>query len=269
MKVLFLCVNYNSYSHLVTFLNTIDQSLDAIGNQNVNVSICIGDASDMKRSIEYIPENFELFSFPIDNLGYFGGVNWLVNKIGKKYINEQDLVIISNVDLTISSDFFSQLSSIYLKYNKYAWIAPQIYSNAENRDKNPKILIRPSLNKMKALKLMYRFPVIHRLYEKTLYKRKKLRPKFSAIEIYAGHGAFIILTKEFFEKGGKIEYPIFLFGEEQYLAEEIQRIGMKVIYEPSLKIMDEEHASTGKMKRGSYYEYNYQAIKYILDTYYE
>lgn len=30
MKVLFLCVNYNSYSHLVTFLNTIDQSLDAL-----------------------------------------------------------------------------------------------------------------------------------------------------------------------------------------------------------------------------------------------
>lgn len=182
MKVLFLCVNYNSYSHLVTFLNTIDQSLDAIGNQNVNVSICIGDASDMKRSIEYFPENFELFSFPIDNLGYFGGVNWLVNKIGKKYINEQDLVIISNVDLTISSDFFSQLSSIYLKYNKYAWIAPQIYSNAENRDKNPKILIRPSLNKMKALKLMYRFPVIHRLYEKTLYKRKNFDLNFQQLK---------------------------------------------------------------------------------------
>lgn len=56
MKVLFLCVNYNSYSHLVTFLNTIDQSLDAIGNQNVNVSICIGDASDMKEVLNIFPK---------------------------------------------------------------------------------------------------------------------------------------------------------------------------------------------------------------------
>ena len=88
------------------------------------------------------------------------------------------------------------------------------------------------------------------------------------MDIYAGHGSFMMLSKNFFEHYKKIEYPVFLFGEEIYLGELIRLAGMRARYVPSLEVIDMEHTSTGKMKKEFYYKCNKESIDYILDHFY-
>lgn len=167
----------------------------------------------------------------------------------------------------MTEDFFLNLERANLPKD-VAWVAPKIYSMDENRDRNPKVLNRYSKGKLQLLYFMYRFPMLFYLYTMTAYKRKKLQPQYPEMNIYAGHGSFMLLTRSFFESYPKIEYPIFLFGEELFLAELVRKANKKVRYVPSLVIEDSEHVSTSTLKKKSYFKYNQDSIKYILNTFY-
>ena len=265
MKVLIVCVNYNSYVELNSFLNSINKA--ARGIEGLTVDVSVADNSNGKeivKSSEF--NNIQLSQFNYDNLGYLGGASAVINNLPN--VLDYDFVAISNVDLQISEDFFKVLNDIKLN-NEIAWIAPQIYSHEENRDINPKVINRYSKKKLKMLYYMYKYPVLFYLYLMTAYKRKKIIPKHNEMDIYAGHGSFMLLTRKFFKDYKKIEYPIFLFGEELFLAELVRNKGMKVRYMPSLRIEDYEHVSTSRMKKKFYFKCNTESIKYILDTFYE
>lgn len=116
---------------------------------------------------------------------------------------------------------------------------------------------------------MYKIPLLHHIYQNSLYKRKKKKKESSQKRIYAGHGSFMIFTKIFFTQYSKIEYPIFLFGEELFFAELIRRKSLYVEYFPNIKVYDDEHISTSKMNSKFYYKCNREAIKYIISNFYE
>ena len=198
-----------------------------------------------------------------NNPGYLGAVRLLMNHVD---LGLYDYIIISNVDLTIEEDFFIKLAN-YQCQDDIGWIAPQIWSEKEKRDKNPRQTGRYSLLKLKLLRLGYQFPWLDTLYTKTLYKRKKMQRKQPGY-VYSGHGSFIILTKTYITRCGIVHYPVFLFCEEIYLAEQCLLAGLKVVYSPDIKITDLEHISTGKMDHRTYCKYNLQAIDYIIRTFY-
>lgn len=198
-----------------------------------------------------------------NNPGYLGAVRLLMNHVD---LGLYDYIIISNVDLTIEEDFFIKLAN-YQCQEDIGWIAPQIWSEKEKRDKNPRQTGRYSLLKLKLLRLGYQFPWLDTLYTKTLYKRKKMQRKQPGY-VYSGHGSFIILTKTYITRCGIVHYPVFLFCEEIYLAEQCLLAGLKVVYSPDIKITDLEHISTGKMDHRTYCKYNLQAIDYIIKTFY-
>lgn len=198
-----------------------------------------------------------------NNPGYLGAVRLLMNQVD---LGLYDYIIISNVDLTIEEDLFIKLAN-YQCQEDIGWIAPQIWSEKEKRDKNPRQASRYSLRKLKLLRLGYQFPWLDTLYTKTLYKRKKMHRKQPGY-VYSGHGSFIILTKTYMARCGKVNYPVFLFCEEIYLAEQCLKAGLKVVYSPNIKVTDLEHVSTGKMDHRTYCKYNLEAIDYIIKTFY-
>lgn len=198
-----------------------------------------------------------------DNPGYFGGVKRQMEQVD---VEAYDYCIISNVDLTMEEDFFVKLANYDCSENT-GWIAPQIWSQLEERDRNPKILNRYSLRKLQILRTFYQFPLLDTLYTRTFYKKKKFE-SHPAGQIYAGHGSFIILTKRYFELCGKVDYPVFLFCEEIYLAEQCWKAGLRVQYVPSIIVYDTEHASTGQMNHRFYCQCNYKAMQYIIKTFY-
>lgn len=64
------------------------------------------------------------------------------------------------------------------------------------------------------------------------------------------------------------QLSLLLFCEEIYLGEQCKEHQLDVVYEPSLRIDDEEHASTGSFKGKKYCQFNYQALSYIIKKYY-
>lgn len=198
-----------------------------------------------------------------NNPGYLGAVEIMMNNVN---LDIYDYTIISNVDLMVEEDFFLKLAG-YECQEDTGWIAPQIWSEKEKRDKNPRQTDRYSLRKLQLLRLGYQFPWLDTLYTKTLYKRKKIQRKQSGC-VYSGHGSFIILTKTYIARCGKVNYPVFLFCEEIYLAEQCLKAGLKVVYSPNMKVTDLEHVSTGKMDHRIYCKYNLEAIDYIIKSFY-
>ena len=139
----------------------------------------------------------------------------------------------------------------------------------EQRDRNPQRLRRCSELRLILLQILYKFPLLFMLYYNTMYKRKKYLVVDSPKDVYAGHGSFIILTKYYLSKVGIVNYPVFLFCEEIYLAEMCRINNLLVRYEPDLAVTDFEHISVGKIKKKEYYRLNCNAIKYIRKRFYD
>lgn len=198
-----------------------------------------------------------------DNPGYFGGIR---RAMLKSDVKAYDYAIVSNVDLTVEEDFFVKLAA-YDCAKDTGWIAPQIWSAQEGRDRNPKIMSRYPLKKLKILKTIFHYPPVWAL-KRRITARQKRWETHPAGEIYGGHGSFIILTKRYLESCGVIDYPVFLFCEEIWLAEKCRKAGLKVMYEPTLVVSDAEHASTGRMKLSYYCHLNEEALAYIIKNFY-
>ena len=264
MKILIVAVTYNSYPELRSYLSSIEISAEQ--SPNTEVTVRVADNSINKEKVDITGfKKIKIEICPLDNKGYLGGAQDIINT--QPDIYQYDYVAISNVDIVLSVDFFKKLQG-YTLQKDVAWLATKIWSKAEGRDRNPKIVSRPGKIKLQIVNFLYRFPILDFLYTKTLYKRKTMYTPSPEIDIYAGHGSFMMLTKHFFMHYKKIEYPIFLFGEELYLAELIHMADLRVRYVPGLEVIDMEHASTGKMKKAFYYKCNKESIDYILENFY-
>lgn len=268
IRLAIYCVTYNSYDELQNYLQSI---MEAALHAGPSVGVDVFVADNTEHHVQSISESWSGFTLKVfqlkHNWGYFGAVQKMMQMTDAM---AYDFVMISNVDLVMDTDALKRLTALHLDSNT-GWVAPQIYSESEGRDKNPKIKQRYTLGRLKILRLMYAIPILHFLYTKTLYKRKKLERKAVANDrqvIYAGHGSFIILAHTYMQKCGIPDYPVFLFGEEIYLAEKCRQGSLKVIYEPSVKIYDTEHVSTGILAKRWYYRYNKEAMEYIIHTFY-
>jgi len=243
-RIAVFCVTYNSDTELEQYRSSLERAAEkAEGLVTLDI---------------YVARNTTA-----DNPGYFGAVKRLMDKAD---VTAYDYCIVSNVDLRMEEDFLRKLAH-YDCADDTGWIAPRIWSAKEHRDRNPRQTSRYSLRRLKLLRLLYRFPLFDTLYTKTFYRRKKFS-KCRPGTVYSGHGSFIILTRGYIRKCGRIDYPVFLFCEEIWLAEKCRQAGLKVVYDPSMTIYDSEHVSTSKMDHRFLCQCNYNAIQYIIRTFY-
>jgi GT2 family glycosyltransferase len=269
-KILFLCVNYNSYIELYNYLSSINEAAKKVTDK-LAVEIIISDNT---------PDNYEdintkkydnvvVKSFPFhENSGYLGGISKIIKNIPEVRFNEYAYIIVSNVDVLLPHDFFEKLTGCSFAEN-VAWIAPQIYSQKERRDRNPARLKRPDVQHINRLQCLFSHPVWYGIYVKTLYKMRRRKSGISNKgEIYAGHGAFMIFSGDFFEKNRDFDFPAFLFGEELFFAELVRNSDAMVYYEPSIVVNDIDHVSTGRLRRAVCCKMNYDALTQ-LKKYYE
>ena len=262
-KIAIYCVNYHSYDSLRNYLVSIDEAMKQAVNV-VSLSVIIADNTTPAEHVNYTPQHFTLQVIETgDNRGYFGAVHYAMQQVCPQ---DYAFAIISNVDVLLETDFFTTLSSIKTKEDT-GWIAPAIFSQTLHFDFNPQAINRYSLKKMRLLRLMFKYPLLLRLKQKMLHMYHDIKDCPSRT-IYAGHGSFIILTKRFFEQCGIIDYPVFLYGEEIYLAEVCRKNNLCVEYTPDIKVQDIGRVSTGKIPSRQYCQYNYQAIDFIIKNYY-
>jgi len=277
-KIFLFCVNHNTPRQALSYVTSVIRSLEAC--RSIFCDIYVLDNSD------YAERSFDLESVPksdfgrvnlffCENLGYFPTVGNFVSKMGLD-LQSADYVIISNVDLEVSSDFFGVLDGLTPR-EEVAVLSPSIIDESTSVNRNPKMVFRPS--KLKLL-LNYFFsisPYTHKIMWTIHFLRQNLRgrPDFGSSRninnlnktVYGTHGCFFIFTKNYFENCD-INYPIFLFGEELYVAEQVRKQKMQIVFDSSLLVHDLRGASTGSLKSSKYCQLNRNAIFYVLRNFY-
>jgi hypothetical protein len=244
-------------------------------DNEIFLDIFIIENSTVKKNIsddlyECLNKKINIKTIFSDNNGYFPSIQNAIKKIGLNLLNYK-YTIVSNVDLEIDVQFFSRLKSLRLNKSTGV-IAPNIISKISGVKKNPKIKKRPSRIKLYINKILFYSPLTYIIlnYFHSLRKRRSKYSKIAELfdqEAYAAHGAFMIFTTTFFQKN-ELKYPIFLFGEEIYVAEVCRCSGLRTLFVSNIIVYDHGGASTSKIKSSEYCEKNSEALSYLLNKYF-
>lgn len=239
---LLICVNYKSYDVLQLFIKSVERAAEKV-KETLKVDIEVADNTE-------------------NNLGYLGGALPIYNKRAKDY----DYVSISNVDLQLNIDFFEKL--LLISDSNIGWIAPDIYTDKINRHENPYLLKRPSKRNFFIWNVIYSSTLIYRLYRR-LYILKSQKTKiYPRCTIYAGHGSFMLFTKEFISYNPLLRFPGFMYGEEIFFAELVRATGEKVLYDPSLRIENIGNISTSLINQKQKSKWSEESLNNIYKQFF-
>jgi len=245
--ILILCVNYNSYSELTNYLQSIETAAKA-ASQLVSVDVFVGDNTTVNQQAILKDYNYIHVSvFPYyQNIGYIGCASAMFHELSQDQANKYDFVFISNVDLLLSETFFIELNPIESK--TAGWIVPSVYTIGTRKNENPFMLVRPTRLKMFLLQMLYSFPLLYGLYEFIYRFRHKeinlLMNQEQGRSIYAGHGSIMIFTKQFVLDNLDMSFPGFMYGEEIYFAELVRQSQLTTGYYPQLVVNNIGNVST-------------------------
>jgi len=283
-RIVILAVNYHSDEASAVWLANLNRVLGPIRGE---VAVVVVDNTVREHSENFFRQLREVDALVITlkaprNLGYFGGAHWgWTQWQGGTGGHTPDWVVVSNVDVAFASDdFFARL--LAARYPEATGVVgPSIISEARHGDWNPKMTNRPARRRMHAYKRLYQSSWLVNLYEqgaRIKYALTTLRRGSTALnqattavvcrEIYAPHGACILFAAEYFRRGGDLSYPGFLFGEEIFVAETARRLGVKVLYDPSLRMTSQDHVSTGRFRSKVMAGYMRDSAVLLADRYF-
>jgi GT2 family glycosyltransferase len=274
-NALFICVKYGADEDTERYL----QSLSRLEGQRSFHVLIVDNSAGGENENSRICNRFTVLR-PHENSGYLGGARFGISNYLKVHPTP-DWVIISNVDLLITDARFIQKLTALKCAPHVGAVAPRIVSALTGRDQNPFMRYRPSALRMHFYKWSYRSRLALNIHELTSAAFHRLRSAFGRLatpsagvahdvskRIYAPHGSFLILSKEYFLAGGSLDFPCFLFGEEIYLAETLRKLKLDVIYEPSLEVVHQEHKSTKLLKSRKLARFVASSAAYCADTYF-
>jgi GT2 family glycosyltransferase len=277
IKALLVTVNYGSAASILELLGSL-QHLKASSKIEIIVvdnSSADKHASRIRETIAQIP-TAELVELPT-NRGYFGAA-----KFGLDYYLAQghalpDWVIVCNNDVVIEDETFFE--KLFVRDSSTVGVlAPRITIASQAIEQNPFMEERPGWWRQFTMRLYSSaYPVAvtwdwlsrqkRLLLSHTRWRISSPGSEGDGRPIYAGHGAFVIFSRKFFEAGGILDDQLFLFCEEIAIAETCRSLGLQVVYEPILAVLHNEHQSVGNGMSRRMYKYHRQSVRYVLAKY--
>ncbi len=271
MTVLFVPVNYASDASTVAWIEAILRLRTSEVAQVLIVDNTPRASDDIPWMGKGDPSQVEWIVAP-KNLGYFGGADFGLSH----YLSRAPLpewTIVSNVDLDFSdTDFLTALTSLHLP-DDCSVVAPSIRSTRNGREQNPYMVARPSAARMRWIKWVTATPRRLLAYEFGTQLKGRMIGALGTTghfpqPIYAPHGSCLLFHKRYFERGGTLKHSCFLFGEEIFVAESARRLGLRVWFEPSLKLLHREHETTGVIRNRAMAAHVARASAHCADTYF-
>lgn len=270
-QLLIICVNHNTYTDLDKFLISIDAAAQQVsGALQVCVAVADNSSTSMRRAISTQYASTEVMPFVLDtNDGYLRSADVVLAQLREQSRANADYCIICNVDLELSLDFFEQLLSC--DTTNIGWIAPDIYTKVSQKHENPFMKSRPSSRQMSLWRLMYRFPVLFYWQRKLakLLASKNEKELVASTQIYAGHGSIMVFTRAFMDTYQVGGFPAFMYGEEIYLAELVQRADLYTTYMPQIKVYNIGGVSTSSLGLCRKAEMNYFSLSALQKLYFK
>lgn len=182
------------------------------------------------------------------NVGYFNGCVLAYRAAMEQTGGVPDFAIFSNSDVRIGTAFRQTLLNMRLG-DSAGCLAPNVVTS-RGCPQNPHLVERISPCKLWLLRSVHAIPPLGACYIRLALWRRGLKwagpkPCRARREIYAPHGSCFILTRRFLERGEPEAFGGFLHDEEIHIAQQVIERGLRVIYEPSLPVEHEEHATLG------------------------
>ena len=270
MKVLYIAVNYGTAEHARRYIDCFRTSpqgarLILVDNTEPERRVPLEVEPDFENVVYYCPTRA--------NLGYFGGArygasSWMARSFDPEWI------VISNVDLTFDP---AQLRSALARQvcTRVGVVAPAILSSPSCENLNPFMESRPTRTRMQAYKRIFRsyagfvaYSWLSRVVRRRAWSGRAPDGLATERTIYAPHGAFMIISREFFRRGGNLHHPPFLFGEEITIAEQARALSLPIVYCPTIRVIHEQHASTSGLPTRLHQGLEADAAAYVADAYF-
>ncbi len=183
-------------------------------------------------------------------------------------------LVVSNSDILLPGSFFRD-EYLTAGRSRFDLIGPAIVSSRLKHHQNPLMRKRISRPKLRMLGFLSSHPVLHYLFLAWYFGKSKIlaplrkspSPEGSIIPVYGIHGSFMIFHRSFFDKGGTLDYPNPLYGEEIWLGERALRLGLRIGFDPSLQVIHREHGTTGMFKSPELVRLMHRSYRYLLRHY--
>lgn len=244
MKVAIIILNYNSEDDTIKYIETIKDY------EIINKIVVVDNKSTTENAFEKLLslKNDKIDVIQSDkNGGYSYGNNYALKYLDEKQ-EKYDYIIISNPDVSVTENAIVECVNKLEEKEEIAVVAPRMF-DVENKP------IRRSSWKIRTPKL----DMIHstRLLEILFYKKLR-NGEYSneeyenpELEVEAISGAFFVIKSEIFKKINYFDDNVFLFYEEDILANKIKKIGYKILSLNNINFIHYESKTINKTH--SYY----------------
>jgi GT2 family glycosyltransferase len=268
--VLIILINYFNEEETASFARTLVEKQSWTDREVVIVN---NGSHDPSRLEALAGETPGVHFFPAEgNLGYLPGAAFGLKKYLESGHEIPGFVILSNSDIDIPDERFLETLVTDRANADYDILGPDVWSSLLHHHQNPFMADRIPVSKLRSLLFLSSSPLLHYMFITYYYGKSRLMARLSAsrqksaeiIPVYGIHGCFMIFSRSFFRKGGTLDYPFPLFGEEIHIAELALAAGMRTGFNPGLKVIHHEHRTTGIYKSRTYVGQLHSAYRYML-----
>lgn len=268
-RVLFLCVDYKSESDTLALYRDVQKQ--SVSDEIEFLVVCNSGSQNLMSLVQFDESVSMTIEDARDNIGYFPAAHRSATKYFERF-GVPDYLVVSNADVSIfDENLFENLFKIE---RKYSVIAPNILTPSGIRQ-NPFMTKRPRRFQLLFLNFVFSNWPLYWGYSRMSFFKNIIRGKTRIVksnsisqEIYAPHGSFIIFSEKYFNNGGSLNHQSFLYGEELFVGEMSNRNNLKVLFQPKLSIIHNEHAVTGSIGSKRKSKYLSEATKSILNYFY-
>ena len=281
MSVVFLLVHFHNQQQVEALLQWLSRHGTRL-HAAARVQVAIADNSRDWVHDQSQTKGISVSVYtPAKNLGYLNGLNFAWQALRRSADDLPEWIVLTNSDIELSDDYFSRLS--VPRDAEIGIVAPSIL-RADGIDQNPFLARRPGRRRMSVYRILFRFAVTHWLLDRlaTLRDRRRAHAQErghandlqvdansnQTVSIYAAHGSHMIVHREFFQRGGTLQFAGFMYGEEIHLAEQAHRLGLNVVYDPSVVVQHQGKATTDSVPRDVRRRWKQQSATIVYDAYF-
>jgi GT2 family glycosyltransferase len=250
VKYGYVCTNYNGSQFTADAVASLMS-----GEQPPARIVVVDNVSDAKNQdmLRALAQRYVAVHviFNPQNVGYFRGLN-----VGIRMLHnvepDLDAMVVGNNDLIFPPNFGPVLAQALTRVGHNPVLSPDI-TTLDGAHQNPHV-IKP-VGRLREIAYdiyhaHYYFSVLIQIVARltrAISDRDDESQHAVAQYIRQGHGSAYILTRAFFDHFDELHAPTFLYGEEYFLAKQLEDKGMFTYYEPSVKIQHLYHASLQKL----------------------
>lgn len=266
----FVILHYQAVDETVNCIETITRKVKG------EKRIVVVDNCSPNGSGELLAEKYKNFSYIniillVENLGFARGNN-IGFKMAKK--DDPDFIVVMNNDVIIKQNDFTDRVYSAFEDTQFDILGPDIFSTKKNNHQNPQRECNYTLYELESAKKRLQFKNLHKWMLRIKYLLPVIEDTSSKSKHYTSerkedvvlHGACYIFSKLFTNNHEECFFNgTFMYYESYILHYLAQKERLRMIYEPSIKVIHHEDVATN-LSYSNRYSKSIFVNKCLLDS---